>query len=37
MLRFGKAEVANEGFYGAIKPINIWGVNVDNIIISNLI
>ena len=34
MLRFSKAKVAKEHFYGAKKPIQIWVVNVDNIDIS---
>ena len=34
MLRFSKAKVAKEHFYGAKKPIKIWDVNVDNIVIS---
>ena len=37
MLRFGKIKVAKEKFYGAKKPIKIWDVNVDNIVISKLI
>ena len=37
MLRFGKTKVAKEEFYGAKKPIKIWDVNVDNIVISKLI
>ena len=37
MLRFGKTKVAKEKFYGAKKTINIWDVNVDNIVISNLV
>ena len=36
MLRFGKTKVAKEKFYVAKKPINIWDVNVDNIVISKL-
>ena len=36
MLRFGETKVARETFYGAKKPRNIWDVNVDNIIISEL-
>ena len=34
MLRFSKAKVAKEHFYGAKKPIKIRDVNVDNIVIS---
>ena len=37
MLRFGEKKVAKKVFYGAKKPIKIWDVNVDNIIISKLV
>ena len=37
MLRFGKAKAAKEEFHGAKKLINIWDVNVGNVVISNLI
>ena len=37
MLRFGKANVAKEKNYGTNKPINIWDVNVDNIVISKIV
>ena len=37
MLRFGKLKVAKEEFYGAKRPIKIWNVNVDNIVISKLV
>ena len=37
MLRFGETKVSKETFYGAKKPINIWDVNVDNIVVSKLI
>ena len=37
MLRFGEAKVAKEIYYAAKKPINIWNVNVDNIVISELL
>ena len=33
MLSFGKTKVAKRKFYGAKKPINIWDVNADNIVI----
>ena len=33
MVRFGKTKVAKEKLYGERKPINIWDVNVDNIVI----
>ena len=35
MLRFHKIKVAKEKFYNAKKPIKIWDVNAENIIISN--
>ena len=37
MLKFGKTKVAKETFYIAKKPIEIWNVNADNIIISKLV
>ena len=38
MLRFGKSKKANEEFCGANKkPIKIWDVNVDNIVISKVV
>ena len=37
MVKFGKTEIANETFYAAKKPIKIWDVNVDNIVISKLV
>ena len=37
MLRFGETKIAKEKFYAAKKPINIWDVNVDNIVISKLV
>ena len=37
MLRFGETKAAKEEPYGAEKTINIWDVNIDNIVISNLI
>ena len=37
MLRFGKTKGAKEKFYGAKKPIKIWDVNVDDIVVSKLI
>ena len=33
MVSFGEKEIAKEKFYTAKKPINIWDVIVDNIII----
>ena len=37
MLRFRKTKTATEKFFAAKKPIKIWDVNVDNIVISKLI
>ena len=38
MLRFGEARVAKEKLFGAKKkPINIWDVNVNDIVVSKLI
>ena len=37
MMKFGKTEIAKEKFYAAKKPIKIWDVNVDNIVISKLV
>ena len=37
MLRFSKTKVPKEEFYGANKPIKIWNVIVDNIVISKLL
>ena len=36
MVKFRNTEIAKEEFYVAKKPIKIWDVNVDNIIISKL-
>ena len=36
-MRFGETEIAKEEFYAAKKPVNIWDVNIDNIVISKLI
>ena len=33
MVRFGEKEIKKETFYAAKKPIKIWDVNVDNIVI----
>ena len=33
MLKFDKTKVVKEEFSGAKKPINIWEVDVDNIVI----
>ena len=37
MLRFRATKVTKEKFYAAKKPIKIWDVNVDNIVISRLV
>ena len=37
MVKFGKTEIAKEKFYAAKRPIKIWDVNVDNIVISKLV
>ena len=36
MLRFGERKIAKEKFYASRKPITIWDVNVNNIVISKL-
>ena len=36
MLRYGETKVAKEKFYGAKKPMKIWDVNGDKIVISKL-
>ena len=33
ILRFGETKTTKEKFYGTKKPIKIWDVNVDKIII----
>ena len=37
MVKFGKLEITKKKFYAAKKPIKIWDVYVDNIVISKLI
>ena len=37
LVRYGEREIAKEMFYVVKKPINIWGVNVENIVISKLV
>ena len=38
MLRFGETKVTEEMLYAEYKkPIKIWDVNVDNIVISKLV
>ena len=36
-MKLVKTEVAKEKFYAAEKPIKIWDVNVDNIVILKLV
>ena len=37
MVRFRESEIAKEKFYAAKKPIKLWDVNVDNMVISKLL
>ena len=37
MLTFGETKIAKEKFYAVKKPIKIWDVNVENIVISKLV
>ena len=37
MMKFEEREIAKDIFYAAKRPIRIWGVNVDNIVISKLV
>ena len=37
MIKFEKTEIAKETFYAAKKPLKIWDVNVDNIVVSKLV
>ena len=37
MARFAEKEIRKEKFYAAEKPIKIWDVNVDNIVVSKLV
>ena len=37
MLRFGETRVANKNFMVQKNPINIWDVNVNDIVVSKLI
>ena len=37
MTKLGKAGKAKEKIYAAKKPMKIWDVNVDNIVISKLV
>ena len=36
-MKFGKTEITKETFHAAKKPIKLWDVNVDNIVISKFI
>ena len=36
MVRFGEKEIAKGKVYVAKKPVKIWDVDVDNIVISKL-
>ena len=36
-MKLGKIEIAKEQFYVANKPIQIWNINVDNIVTSRLV
>ena len=37
MLRFGEAKVTKEKFCAAKKPLKIWDVDVNNIVISRFV
>ena len=37
MMKFGERKITKEKLYAANKPITIWDINVDNIVISKLI
>ena len=37
MLKFNKTKVSKYKFYGVEKPINIWDINADNIVISKAV
>ena len=37
MVRFREKGIAKEKFYAAKKPIKIWNVNIDNIVVSKLV
>ena len=37
MLKCGETKVKKEKFYAAEKPMKIWDVSVDNIVISKLV
>ena len=37
ILRFGERKIAKEKFHAAEKPMKIWDVNVENIVITKLV
>ena len=37
MVRLGENQLAKEKFYPAKKPVKIWDVNVDHIVVSKLV
>ena len=37
MVSIGEREITKENFYAAKRPIKIWDVNVDNIVILKLV
>ena len=37
MLRFGEREIGTEKLHASKKPIGIWDVSFDNIVISKLV
>ena len=37
MVKFGEKKIAKEKLYAAKKPLRIWDVNVENMVISKLI
>ena len=37
MIKYVQTEIAKENFYAAKKPMKIWDVNIDNILISKLV
>ena len=36
-MNFGEKEIAKENVYATKRPIKIWDVNVENIVISKLV
>ena len=37
MLRFGQIKLPKEKFYNAKKPLKVWDVSVDNMVISKFV